>query len=135
MENKIDLFCSPEYLGYTDSAPEFKHLEEHIDDIFAGNNPDMMLDSVSIVERCEGCGAVIELNFKCSPELKAAGADGYYFLLNRELDDAKFAVVCDADPDPRIYLIGYSKTGKQEPYVKIFYANGSTMVLDITSVE
>ena len=121
LDEKISLF---DLSFYEDpkNDPTVKYLTEHsIDEIFAGKNPDMIPDNVCIVEGGDG---IIEINFKCSEELKAAGVDES-FLLNRDLDEARFGVMVKGHGSEK-HLIGYTKSDKQEPYVKTYYENGVT---------
>lgn len=130
LDDKVRLFNLSFYEDPKDN-PTVKYLTEHsIDEIFAGKNPDMMPGSVCIVEGGDG---IIEINFKCSEELKAAGVDES-FLLNRDLDEARFGVMVEGHGSKKL-LIGYTKSDKQEPYIKTCYGNGATshMTFDIVS--
>lgn len=115
LDDKVRLFNLSFYEDPKDN-PTVKYLTEHsIDEIFAGKNPDMMPDSVCIVEGGDG---IIEINFKCSEKLKVAGVDES-FLLNRDLDEARIGVVVEGHGSKEL-LIGYTKSDKQEPYVKTY---------------
>ena len=130
LDDKVRLFNLSFYEDPKDD-PTVKYLTEHsIDEIFAGKNPDMMPDSVCIVEGGDG---IIEINFNCSEELKAAGVDES-FLLNRDLDEARFGVMVEGHGSEK-HFIGYTKSDKQEPYVKTCYENGVTsrMTFDLVS--
>ena len=130
LDDKIGLldfsFCTD-----PENDPTVKYLNEHsIDKIFTGKNPDMMPDSVCIVE---GGNGIVEINFKCSEKLKATGVDGS-FLLNRNLDDPKFGVMVKGHGSEK-HIIGYTDSDEQEPFVKTYYENGVTnrMVCEISS--
>ena len=120
LNKRVDLFDLSFY-DDPDFSPSVRYLMEHsIDEIFAGKNPDMVPDSISIIQ--DG-GGIVEINFKCSDKLKAAGVDESYFL-NRDLYEAVFGVKIVGRDEK--YLIGYTMGDNQEPFVKSYSADGTT---------
>lgn len=126
-EDKINLFDLSFYEDQ-ENDPTVRYLKEHsVKDIFAGKNPDMVPEKVCIVEGGDG---IIEINFRCSKELQVAGVDDR-FLLNRDLEDARFGVTTKGSGSEK-YVVGYTKSEKQEPYVKTYYENGVTSLATFT---
>lgn len=99
-----------------ENDPTVKYLRSHsIDDIFIGKNPDMVPESICIVE---GGNGIVEINFRVSEELKANGVEGS-FLLNRNKKGGLGVMI-----NGRYHVVGYTDSDEQNPYVRVCFGDG-----------
>lgn len=127
LKDKTNLFNLSFYEDQ-ENEPTVRYLKEHsMKDILAGRNPDMIPEKVCIVGDGNG---VVEVHFRRSKKLQDAKVDDVFYL-NRDLENPRFGVIVTGDNSEK-YVVGYSDTEKQEPYIKTYHDNDTISLMTFT---